>query len=130
MKGFQLDKSGDVVMGGLDKEGFGVNSEACNIRMVDGKELLAQTVRSVIGTNKGEWVLNKNEGISFKNLLGKNVEEEMIKNEVFQGLLQVDSSFAMTEFSAELDRNTRHINIHFTAVNSGGEEVEGVNIWA
>ena len=117
-------------MGGLDKEGFGVNSEACKIRMVDGNELLAQTVRTVIGTNKGEWIFNKNEGISFKNLLGKNVDEEMLKNEVFQGLLQVDSSFAMTEFSAELDRNTRHIIIHFTAVNSGGEEVEGVNIWA
>ena len=102
----------------------------CEIEMIDGNELLVQTVESVIGTNKGEWVLNKDEGIHFKNLLGKKIDEEVIKNEVFQGLLQVDSSFFMTDFSVELDAETRKLKIHFSAVNDNGEEVEGVNVWA
>lgn len=39
--------------------------------MTAGNELLAQTVRQVLSTNKGEWFLNQEEGINFKNLLGK-----------------------------------------------------------
>lgn len=130
MKGFQLDKSGDVAMGALDNEGIAHNSAGCRIRMIDGNALLTQTVQTVIATNKGEWAFQKNEGISFKNLLGKNVDEEMMKNEVFQGLLQVDNSFALTKFSTELDKETRKVVIHFTAVNGGGKEVEGVSTWA
>ena len=102
----------------------------CEIEMIDGDELLVQTVESVIGTNKGEWVLNKDEGIHFKNLLGKKIDEEVIKNEVFQGLLQVDSSFFMTDFSVELDAETRKLKIYFSAVNDNGEELKGVNVWA
>lgn len=102
----------------------------CEIEMIDGNELLVQTVESVIGTNKGEWVLNKDEGIHFKNLLGKKIDEEVIKNEVFQGLLQVDNSFFMTDFSVELDAETRKLKIYFSAVNDNGEELKGVNVWA
>lgn len=60
MKGFQLDSNGDIVISGG------------HIQMVDGDELLRQTVQSVLGTNKGEWVLNTDEGIDFKNILGKH----------------------------------------------------------
>ena len=102
----------------------------CEIEMIDGNELLVQTVESVIGTNKGEWVINKDEGIHFKNLLGKKIDEEVIKNEVFQGLLQVDSSFFMTDFSVEIDAETRKLKIYFSAVNDNGEEVEGAHVWA
>ena len=130
MKGFQLDKSGDVAMGALDNEGIAHNSAECRIRMIDGNTLLAQTVQSVIATNKGEWIFQKNEGVSFKNLLGKNLDEEMMKNEVFQGLLQVDKSFALTKFSTKQDKENRKVIIHFTAVNGGGKEVEGVSTWA
>lgn len=42
-----------------------------HILMIEGKELLRQTVQFVLGTNKGEWTLNAEEGINFKNILGK-----------------------------------------------------------
>lgn len=59
IKSFKLDSNGDVVI------------KDNKISMVEGAELTAQTVRTVLGTNKGEWFSNLDEGISFKNILGK-----------------------------------------------------------
>lgn len=39
--------------------------------MVHGAELTRQTAEAVLGTNKGEWSLNVEEGINFSNILGK-----------------------------------------------------------
>ena len=68
MKGFKLNISGDVVI------------ENNRIQMIEGTDLLRQTVQSVLGTNKGEWTLNPNEGINFKNLLGKQKTIDTKKN--------------------------------------------------
>ena len=40
--------------------------------MIEGSDLTAQTVRTVLSTNKGEWFGNPDEGINFRNILGKN----------------------------------------------------------
>lgn len=59
MKGFAL-KDNDILI---------MNNE---IQLVDGSDLLAQTVQTVLNTNKGEWFLNEDEGINFWNILGKH----------------------------------------------------------
>lgn len=59
MKGFALNEQGDVII---------QNGE---IQMVYGANLTAQTVRSVLSTQKGEWFLDSNEGINLNNILGK-----------------------------------------------------------
>ena len=64
MKGFKLTSSGDVEI---------KNNQ---IQMIDGNELLRQTVECVLGTNKGEWFLNPDEGINFRNILGKRIPEQ------------------------------------------------------
>lgn len=101
----------------------------CQIEMISGDDLLAQTTQSVLGTNKGEWFDNENEGITFSNILGKQIDEEKIKNEVLQGLLQVDSSFFITEFGMSLDNVARKLEVTFTARNSSGNEIRGVKEW-
>ena len=58
MTGFQL-KNGDVLI------------EKNEIQMISGAELLCQTVKSVLNTNKGEWYFDEDEGIEFSNILGK-----------------------------------------------------------
>ena len=45
--------------------------ESGDIQMVHGAEYLRQTAECVLGTNKGEWSLNIDEGINFTNILGK-----------------------------------------------------------
>lgn len=58
MRGFEL-YNGDLVI---------VNNE---ISMVDGNKLKSQTIQSVLSTNKGEWIFNKDEGIDFNAILGE-----------------------------------------------------------
>lgn len=60
MKSFALDENGDLLI----KNG--------EIQMVSGAELTQQKVKTVLSTNKGEWSLNVDEGIDFKNILGKS----------------------------------------------------------
>lgn len=59
MQGFKLN-NGDVVI------------ENGEIQMTAGGDLLRQTVETVLNTNKGEWWLNPDEGITFSNILGKH----------------------------------------------------------
>lgn len=113
MKGFALDKNGDVII------------ENNKIKIVNGKELIRQNVQTVLGTNKNEWFLNIDEGIDFNNILGKKKDDEIIRNEILQGLQQVDSSFVLETFNCELDRKNRKLTIDFKAKNSDGETVEG-----
>ncbi len=112
MTGFALDKNNDILI------------QNNQIQMVNSEELTKQTMRTVVGTNKGEWCLNENEGINFKNILGKNTDEEIIKNEIEQGLSQIDSSFVITSFAMNFDSSTRKLSVDFQAKNSENEAVE------
>lgn len=116
VKGFAIDSTGDLLID---------NNE---IQMVEGEELLKQTVQSIIGTNKGEWFLNENEGIEFSNILGKGVTEEMVKAEIEDGLQQVDDTLSISDFSMSL--NERCLTVTFTATNDNGStEIEVTNEW-
>lgn len=114
IKGFAL-KDGDVLI------------EQNRIQMVSGNELLRQTVESVLQTNKKEWFLNWQEGINIYNLLGKRKSDEIIENEILQGLLQVDSSFIIEDFSI-IEEEGRNMKIYFTARTSSGESITVSNM--
>lgn len=115
MIGFELDQNGDVLI------------ENNKIQMINGDELIRQTARSIISSNKGEWFLNEDEGITFDNILGKFVDEDMIKSEIEEGLSQIDSSFSITEFSYEFDSDKRKLKVSFSATNDDGTVIDGEN---
>lgn len=117
MKGFALDSNGDVII------------EKNKIKLVDGTELIRQTVQTVLGTNKNEWFLNIDEGIDFNNLLGKKKDDEIIRNEIIQGLQQVDGSFVLETFTCDFDRKHRKLTINFKAKNSDGKTVSGSSVY-
>ncbi len=114
MNGFRV-RNGDIVI------------ESGDIEMVTGSELTRQTVESILNTNKGEWFLDIDEGINFDNILGKPKSDEIKRNEVLDGLTQVDETFRLDTFATETkDRNQ---TITFTAHNEDGETVEVTNTW-
>lgn len=82
----------------------------------DGK-LTRQTIQQVLNTNKGEWYFNIDEGINFDNLLGKNIEEEIVKSEVADGISQVDSTLVIKEFETNIDTESRRLAVNFTATS-------------
>ena len=56
----------------------------------------------------------------------QDYEQDAIKNEILKGLLQVDSSFFITSFSASLDKTTRKLKVEFTAETDSGEKISEV----
>lgn len=99
-----------------------------DIEMVNGDELLRQEAEKLIGTNKGEWFLNKNQGIKFSVILGKNVTSEIVKEQILQALKMIDETFFIE--TVELKTEDRVLHVKFSAVNETGQQVRGENVWA
>lgn len=106
MKGFSLDERGDVVVSGGD------------VKLAYDAELLAQKIRQVLSTNKGEWWLNSKEGIPVQKLLKKNPNLAMVKDYVRSAIVQVDSSLQMTK--CEMETSGRSLKIIFEVSGPGG----------
>lgn len=109
MKDLQVDARGDLVITKND------------LRLVSGKELTVQKARLVLSTNKGEWLLNANEGINFRAILCKNPNHDEILDTVRDGLRQIDETFEIVEHHFETVQ--RHLILTFKAVNDSGEKI-------
>lgn len=118
IKGFALDNNGDILI---------ANNE---IQMVDGDELIRQTVERILKTNKGEWVFDWDEGIDFSNVLGKNITEDMVRSEIENGLAQVDESLNISDFVMTVNRSTRQMTVKFTATSQEQDtNIEVITAW-
>ncbi len=109
IKSFALSDNGDLLI------------EGNQIQIVVGANLTRQKVECVQGTNQGEWPLNIDEGINFSNLLNKPKDEEIVRNEIAQGLKQVDEAFFVDQFSCTYDLFKRKLAVAFTARNDNGD---------
>ena len=58
------------------------------------------------------------------------MDEDIIRNEILQGLLQVDSSFVITDFFSDIDKTTRKLSVSFVAQTDKGEMVSEVISYA
>lgn len=116
--GIAIDEHGDMVI------------ENNDINIVTGNELLRQKVWTVLRTNLKEWFFDWDQGIDFNNLLGKGVNEELVRYEIERGLAQVDETFSITEFTYEVDRAARKATVIFKAQTESGEKVGGEYTWA
>ena len=80
IKGFALDSNGDVLI------------ENNEIQMVNGTELTLQTIKSVLGTKKGEWFGDWNEGVDYDSILGKKryaAQNSAIGNQYIQEIKEL-----------------------------------------
>lgn len=116
MKDFALDsETGDIVIYNND------------IEIVNGDALTCQTVRQLVGSNRGEWFLDKNLGVNFQVILSKNSSEESIKNEILQALRVFDETFYMEKFHC--GHEGRRLTVEFLALNENGQAVRGEKTW-
>lgn len=117
MKGFKLDSKGDVIF------------ENGDIAFASDNELKAQTIRTVIGTNKGEWPLNKNEGINFDYVLGKGITDDMIMTQIIDGMRQVDETLYLDNFKCTEDKNSRKKTVIFSASDTKNNTLTSEQSW-
>ena len=83
MKGFALDEKGDLLI------------ENGEIQLVHGAELTMQTIKSVLGTQKGEWFLNSDEGVNHNEILGKKryaSQNSALDNQYIKEIGEMESS--------------------------------------
>ena len=118
MKGFKLNSEGDVII------------ENNDIAIVEDNELKTQTVQTVLGTNKGEWALNTNEGIAFSAMLGKGVTEDMALTQLQSGIKQVDRDLYIDSFGYSRDNKTRAVEIAYTARGKNDEVITNTQMWS
>lgn len=105
MHDFRLTEDGDVVVQDND------------IQTCSGGELLAQQIKMILNTNCGEWWLNYDEGIPFKEVLVKSPDYSAIEEYIKYAVRQIDDSIEISNFKHEL--KDRVLTITFTA---NGEE--------
>ena len=117
MRGFKLTNVGDVTI------------KNNKIEMIADDELSRQSIQYLLSTNKGECFYNENEGINFRNLLGKNVEDDTVKSEILDGLMQLSPDYVITNFEAEHDSKTRNLKVSFKAESANGEVVNLETGW-
>lgn len=109
MRDILLDNTGDVIINNND------------VQLVSGKELTMQKVKLVLSTNKGEWLLNEQEGINFKVMLVKKHNEDEVMDTIRDGLRQIDETFVIEEY--KIQTINRKLIVEFKAVNEDGEEL-------
>lgn len=110
-KGFLLDENNDIVV----RDGKFV--------IINDSELTRQTLRTVLGTEKGEWFRNADEGIDFAFMIGKSITEDMQRTQIEEACLQVDENLYVSEFHSETDKKTRTATITFTATNRNDNKI-------
>lgn len=115
LKGFKLDENGDISI----TDG--------HIDMVSDIELEKQTIKTVLQTNKGEWPLNKDEGIDFNQIQGKGITKDMIYTQVQSGIRQVNNERTIDEFSHTI--KNRHLTVNITAQKSDGSSISIEKEW-
>ena len=114
MKNFKLDQGGDVVI---------TNKQ---IELVEGIQLIAQTVRQVLGTNLGEWFGDKKEGIDFYVILAKNPNYDLVQDTINTAVQQVADSLKV-ELETDnftFDVQGRDLTITFTLTTNNNESTE------
>lgn len=111
MKTFKLDQYGDVVI--KDNQ----------IELVEGLDLVVQTLKQVLGTNLGEWFGDEDEGIDFYAILTKNPNYDLVHDTIETAVQKVADSL---EIELETDNftydvNGRNLTIAFTLTMNGAE---------
>lgn len=91
------------------------------IQMVTDEELFRQKLQAVWSTNKGEWSLNKSEGIDFHVILTKNPDEDEIRTELETALEKVSSTAEIASFSVVVGDDRKGVIL--VQVLEGGSEV-------
>lgn len=109
MTGLKLNDKNDIEISGGD------------ILLVEDLKLEEQTMRTVLGTNKGEWPFNPDEGIDFRQLIGKGVTSDMARSQITSGIHQVNKNRNIENFTYQTVE--RHAVIDFTAREQGGSNI-------
>ncbi|MED2748412.1 DUF2634 domain-containing protein [Brevibacillus porteri] len=101
-------------------------NESGELLTVEGPEEIAQCAAITLGTNKKEWFLNPEMGITFRKFLGKKLSEEEMREEIRQGLFQEPRIKTVESIEFSMDLKKREMEVRFTATTINGNVINEV----
>lgn len=110
MKSFVL-KDGDIVI------------EKGEILMVEGQDELVQSVQIGLGTNKGEWFLNLEEGVDYLLLVDKTASEAEKREEIYNAVMKHERVRSVESIDFNFNRSVRTLSIFIKATSTEGETI-------
>jgi hypothetical protein len=96
-----------------------------SLKMVEGDDELVQSVAIAFKTNKGEWFLNKEHGFDRTVIQGKNFDEIVIQDELYETAYQDDRVNTVEAITFEHNRAERKLKVDFKFTKKDGSIVEG-----
>ena len=88
----------------------------------EGRRAVAQRIRIKFGTFKGEWFLNLNHGIPYRqDILIKNPDTTKIASTLRKQILDTPEVTSLSSFTTNFNSNTRQYELSFEALTSEGE---------
>lgn len=99
-----------------------------DLQLVNGVEEIKQCVEVALGTNKGEWFLNHDIGLTFDRVLGKATDEQ-IRSEVSLTIGQEIRINTIDRLEITRNKKERVSEVYFEATSTDEENFSGeVNI--
>jgi hypothetical protein len=96
-------------------------SVAGRLQMVEGREAIAQAVRSRLRLIKGEWAFDVGAGVDyFGKILIKNPRRGEIQTELSNAILGVLGVVSLNSITFDHDTRTRTLSVTFEATDDEG----------
>ena len=116
MKSLETDSSGDLILDGQK-----------SFRMVEGVDEAAQAIRILLGTNTGEWFLNKAHGLDYSAIQVKAPEMQEVRMAIQEALDQEARIENIEKIELNFDEKERKLKVDLRLQVEGGivdEQVE------
>lgn len=89
--------------------------------LIDGDEELAQSIKTVLLTQKEEFFLNPEHGLFRENILGKEANQTAATDDIIEAISQEERIESTEEINFTDDRNLRIRDISLTLQKVDGE---------
>lgn len=85
--------------------------------LIGGQEELRQNTENRLSVNEGEWFLNLELGLKYKNIEGKGITDKEIEFAVRECCLEDDRIKSVKDFKVERNAQLRTAEIGFTMID-------------
>lgn len=94
-----------------------------NLSLIEGDSELAQSVFMILSIRLNEFELDKSVGLSDENMLGKEFNEDYLKQDITEAILEQEPRINSVE-NIEIAKNNRKLTIKIEILSNLNEEVE------
>ena len=96
-----------------------------DIKLTEGSDITSQKIKQYLSTVMGEWKLNENLGINYReDILIKNPQLDRIKSIFIKEIQSVEEVVSILNLDIELNKSSRTLSINFKVQDNQGYVIE------